>query len=91
MNFTQGKGFNLSEGSTSIFGNKPDVDLTKITEATIDTGEVSAQFKPTTTEDRLAKSINIKDAPSKDLLSPDIPDIWKDFIEYHDPGDENKE
>jgi hypothetical protein len=73
MNFTQGKGFNLSEGRTSIFGNKSDVDLTKITEATIDTGEVSAQFKPTTTEDRLAGAI--KDAPSKDLLSPDIPDI----------------
>jgi hypothetical protein len=66
MNFTKGKGFTLSEGRTSIFTQapKPKVDdVTKaITDATVETGDISLEYKTPTTEERLKRSILESDA-----------------------------
>lgn len=78
-NFAKGEGFTLSEGKTSIFAPKADVDITKITDTVVDTGEISAQYTPTTTEDRLSAAL--KDTPSKDLLGKDVVNIDKTFGE----------
>jgi hypothetical protein len=78
MNFTKGKGLTLSEGKTSIFAPKADVDLTKITDAVVDTGDVTAQFTPTTTEEKLKRSILEPDA-TKTTVDIDVPE--KGFVE----------
>jgi len=59
MNFAKGEGLTLSEGRTSVFAPKPEVDdLTKaITDAKVETGDVSLEYKTPTTEERLKRSI----------------------------------
>ena len=78
MNFTKGKGLTLSEGKTSIFAPKADVDLTKITDAVVDTGDVTAQFTPTTTEEKLKRSIL---DPDSTKTSVDIDVSEKGFVD----------
>ena len=64
MNFAKGEGLTLSEGRTSVFAPKPEVDdLTKaITDAKVETGDVSLEYKTPTTEERLKRSILEPDA-----------------------------
>ena len=67
MNFAKGEGLTLSEGRTSVFAPKPEVDdLTKaITDAKVETGDISLEYKTPTTEERLRQS-------TKSILEPDV-------------------
>jgi len=80
MNFTKGKGFTLSEGRTSIFTPKPEVDdLTKqITEATVDASVETGVPSAATTEEKLKRSILESDA-TKTTVDIDVPE--KGFVE----------
>ena len=78
-NFAKGEGFTLSEGKTSIFAPEANVDITKITDTVVDTGEISAQYTPTTTEDRLIKSTQGILEPDAVTPSLDVPQ--KGFVE----------
>jgi hypothetical protein len=80
MNFTKGKGLTLSEGKTSIFTPKPEIDdLTKqITEATVDASVETGVPSAATTEERLKRSILEPDA-TKTTVDIDVPE--KGFVE----------
>ena len=85
MNFAKGEGLTLSEGRTSVFAPKPEVDdLTKaITDAKVETGDISLEYKTPTTEERLrqsTKSILEPDA-TKTAVKPDEQGFFKSFKE----------
>jgi|TARA_B100001939_G_scaffold283856_1_gene253335 hypothetical protein len=90
-NFLKGEGFTLSEGRTSVFAPKeiPEVDLTKVTEATIPDVETGVPAR-TTTEDRLRAAATssptdtVTDGVVDDVVTettkPNLLDRAKDYV-----------
>jgi hypothetical protein len=85
-NFLKGEGFTLSEGRTSVFAPKeiPEVDLTKVTEATIPDVETGVPAR-TTTEDRLRAAATSSPTDTvtdgvTETTKPNLLDRAKDYV-----------